>query len=800
MNDVRLAARSLRRSPGFLAVALVTMAIGIGVSTALFSVVDGVLLRPLPYPHAERLVALYTTNVARQQRTGAVSRADFEDWRAQSRSFDAMAAFQASGAVLGGREPQHVPAARVSASFFDVFGVVPARGRAFSREADEGAEKVAVVTHAFWQGRMSADEAAVGRPLILDGEPFTVVGVLPATFKAPAAVREAQLFLPLSPDGKAGQNRGGRYLGVAARLRADASTRQALAELDTVARRLEQAFPDSNGGRGVSVRPLHDATVEAARPPIVVLFVAVTFLLLIAATNVAHLLLPRALARRHEVAVRVALGASRRRVARQLLTEIALLWLLGAAAGVTLAAWLVSLIVAYAPTQVPRLDEVTVDGRVLAFGILSALVAGVAFGLLPALQATRVQPADSLHGGRMPGLARRRLSGTLVAGEMALALVLLVGAGLVVESLRHLVAEPPGFDPDGLLTAEISLPAKRYASPAARAQFYAALVPRLAALPGVSEAGFVTPLPFSSDSITTRLSVPGRDQSPAEQPRSVYHAATPRYFRAMRIPLRRGRLLADEDTREATPVVVVNESFARTVFPGEDPIGRRIRIGVRTADGDPERFEIVGVVGDVHHGTLGRAMEPELYVPAAQHTWGWGVLALRTRSDPGALAAVVRREVSALDPELAVIATSTMRERLAASLAAPRFVASLLSIFAAVAALLAGIGLYGVLATTIAQRASEIGIRMALGARVADVLRLVVGEAARMAGVGIVVGLLAAAAVTRLMAALLFGVGPRDPLTFAAVTAALFAVALAAALVPAWRAARTSPAVALRRE
>jgi putative ABC transport system permease protein len=678
--------------------------------------------------------------------------------------------------------------------------VPPERGRAFGRETDEGAERLAVVTHAFWQRRMNADEAAVGRSLTLDGEPFTVVGVLPAAFKPPAAVREAQLFLPLIPDGEAGQNRGGRYLDVAARLRANASSGQALAELATIARRLEQAFPDSNGGRGVNVRRLHDATVEEARPPIVVLFVAVTFLLLIAATNVALLLLPRALARRHEVAVRVALGASRLRVARQLLTEIALLWLLGAAAGVTLATWLVSLIVAVAPTQVPRLDEVTVDGRVLAFGILSALVAGVAFGLLPALQATRVQPADSLHGGRMPGLARRRLSGTLVAGEMALALVLLVGAGLVVESLRHLVAEPPGFDPEGVLTAEINLPAKRYPSPASRAQFYASLLPRLAALPGVSAAGFVTPLPFSSQSVTTRLSVPGRDQAPADQPRSVYQAATPQYFRAMRIPLRRGRLLAEGDTREASAVVVVNESFVRTVFPGEDPIGRRIRIGVRAADGDPELFEIVGVVGDVHQGTLGRAMQPELYVPAAQHTWGWGALAVRTTTDPAARAAAVRREVSALDPELAVIATSTMRERLAGSLAAPRFVASLLSVFAAVAAVLAAIGLYGVLATAVVQRAAEIGIRMALGARVADVLRLIAGEAARMAGAGIVAGLVAAAGLTRLMAALLFGVGPRDPITFSTVAGALFVTALAAAVLPAWRAARIDPAVALRRE
>jgi len=801
VNDIRLAARSLRRSPGFLAVALVTMAVGIGVSTALFSAVDGVLLRPLPYPHPERLVALYTTNAQRNLRTGQASYADFADWRAQSRSFEAMAASHASGVVLGGAEPQHVPAARVAGGFFDVFGIPAERGRVFGPEASERPEKVVVLSHGFWQGRLGADEAVVGRTLVLDGDPFTVVGVMPAAFKPPASAGVAQLFLPLFVDAAALQSRGGRFLNVVGRLRTEASTAQALAELTTIARRLEQKYPDSNSGRGVHVRALHDATVEDARTPLIVLFVAVTFLLLIAATNVAHLLLPRALARRHEIAVRVALGASRFRVARQILTEIVLLWLLGAAAGVMLAAWLVGLLVALAPTQIPRIDEVTVDGRVLAFGVLSALVAGIAFGLLPALQATRVAPADSLQGtGRMPALSRHRASGTLVAVEMALALVLLVGAGLTVESLRHLMAEPPGFDPDGVLTAEINLPARRYPTSASRTQFYASLLSRLASLPGVSTAAIVTPLPFSSDSVSTRLTVVGRDQAPADRPRSLYYAASAQYFRTMHIPLRRGRLLSEGDTREAPPVAVINESFAARVFPGEDPLGRRLRIGVSADDGDPDTFEIVGVVGEVHQGNLARPTEPEVYVPQAQHTWGWTAVVVRTTVEPQALAATVRREVSRLDPELAVIATATMRDRLASSLAAPRFVAALLSLFAGVAAALAGIGLYGVLATTVVRRTGEIGVRVALGARVADVLRPVVGEAARMAGVGIAAGVAAAIGLTHLMAALLFGVGPRDPRTFLAVAATLFAIAVAAALVPAWRAARIDPAVALRRE
>ncbi|PYQ38404.1 MAG: hypothetical protein DMF77_24170, partial [Acidobacteria bacterium] len=486
LDDVRLATRSLRRSPGFLAVALVTMAVGIGVSTALFSVVDGVLLRPLPYPHPERLVALYTTNALRHTRTGVVSYPEFSQWRTQSRSFEAMAAYHAAGVVIGGPEPQHAPAARVTAAFFDVLGIPAARGLLFGPEADERPEKVAVLSHGFWQRRFGGDESVVGRTLIVDGDPFTVVAVLPASFRPPSSAREAQVFLPLSGDGPTLLSGGTRYLGVVGRLRAESSIAQALGELDTIARRLEKQWPDSNSGRGVHVRPLHEATVEDARAPLVVLFVAVTFLLLIAATNVAHLLLPRALARRHEIAVRVALGASRLRVARQVLTEIVVLWLLGAAAGVTLAAWLVKLLVALAPGRVPRLAEVAVDGRVLLFGVVSALLSGVAFGLLPALQATRVQPADSLHGGRLPAVSRRRISGALVAAEMALAIVLLVGAGLVVESLRHLVAEPPGFDPDGVLTAELSLPARRYPTPRSRARFYASLTGQLGTLPGVS--------------------------------------------------------------------------------------------------------------------------------------------------------------------------------------------------------------------------------------------------------------------------------------------------------------------------
>ena len=800
VDDVRLATRSLRRSPGFLAVALVTMAVGIGVSTALFSVVDGVLLRPLPYPHPERLVALYTTNALRHTRTGVVSYPEFSQWRTQSRSFEAMAAYHAAGVVIGGPEPQHAPAARVTAAFFDVLGIPAARGQVFGPEADERPEKVAVLSHGFWQRRFGGDESVVGRTLIVDGDPFTVVAVLPASFRPPSSARDAQVFLPLSGDGPALLSGGTRYLGVVGRLRAESSIAQALGELDTIARRLETQWPDSNAGRGVHVRPLHEATVEDARAPLVVLFVAVTFLLLIAATNVAHLLLPRALARRHEVAVRVALGASRLRVARQVLTEIVVLWLLGAAAGVTLAAWLVRLLVALAPVRVPRLAEVAVDGRVLLFGVVSALLSGVAFGLLPALQATRVQPADSLHGGRTPAVSRRRISGALVAVEMALAIVLLVGAGLVVESLRHLVAEPPGFDPDGVLTAELSLPAKRYPTSASRGRFYAALTEQLGTLPGVSDVAVVTPLPFSNDAITTRVNVPGRNEAPADAPRSVYAAATPEYFRTMRIPLRRGRLLTGDDTREAPPVAVVNEAFGARVFPGEDPVGRTLHIGVHADEGDPETFQIVGVVGDVHNGGLHRPPEPQVYVPQAQHTWGWGAVAVRTSGVPAALAASVRGEVRRLDPELALIATSTMRERLSESLAPPRFVATLLSVFAAVAAALAGIGLYGVLATTVVQRTGEIGVRMALGARVADVLRLVIGEAARMAGIGIAAGVAAAIGLTRLMASLLFGVGPRDPRTFIAVVASLFAIALAAALIPAWRAARIDPAACLRRE
>jgi putative ABC transport system permease protein len=801
LHDVRRAVRGLRRSPAFVAVALVTMAAGIGASTAIFSAVDGVLLRPLPYPRPDRLVAVYSTRLPDRATGSSVSYPDVEDFRAQAPSLASLAAYRGAGAVIGGGEPEYVPAARVMPGFFDVLGVTPALGTLLPPSAPDTTQ-VVVLTHGLWRRRFAGDPAVVGRKVVLDGRPFTVAGVLPARFRAPGEASEATLFVPLALDGADNlKERGSRYLRAVGRLRDGATRAQAAAELDAIAQGLGRAYTESNEGRGVLVRALHEDLVGDARAPLTVLMAAVLCVLLIAGTNIAHLLLPRALARRREIAVRVALGASRARVARELLVEVLLLWSLGAAAGAAVAAWAVSALVALAPPDTPRLLDIGVDTRVLAFAMASALATGLLFGVAPALAATRVAPGDALReGGRSAGLARRRASSVLVVAEMALALVLLVGAGLALGTLRRLIQEPPGFDPEGVLTAEISLPAARYEGAARRGAFYSSLLERLRALPGVTSAALVTPLPLSGETLTAISKVPDRPQPVSERPRINYHAASPAYFDVMRIPLRRGRLLSDDDRRGSRAVAVVSETAARALFPGQDPIGRRFEMGITVDDDDPTQFEVVGVVGDVHQADLRSAPEPAAYVPHAQHVWGWTTVVVRSGGPLAPLAAALRREVARLDPEQAVMETRAMSDRLSGSLAAARLVAALLTLFAAVAVLLAAVGLYGVLSTLVAQRTPEIGLRMAIGAEVRHVLGMVVGHAARMAALGIVAGALAAAALSRLMGALLFRIAPHDPSTFAAVAAALFAVALAAAARPAWRAAHVDPAAALRDE
>jgi putative ABC transport system permease protein len=800
-HDVRAAARALLRSPGFLAVALATMAAGIGASTAIFSAVNAVLLRPLPYPQPERLVAVHSRVLRGGTSNDTVSYPDLRDWRAESRTLSALAAYYATGVVIAGSEAERVRAARVTPDFFDVLGAVPARGTLLPAEARDQPLAVAVLSHGLWERRLGGRDAVVGSTLVLNGRPFVVAGVLPPSFRPPPDLDRTEVYLPLSLDQGNLEERGNRYLSAIGRLRPPATSVEADAELGAVSERLAAAFPEENGSRGVSVRPLQEHLVSAARRPLAVLMAAVAFVLLIAGINVAHLLLPRALARRREVAIRMALGAGRGRIVRELLAEVLLLWTLGAALGATVAGWAVRLLVTLAPPDTPRLAEVALDGRVLLFALGSALFTGLAFGLWPALAATRVAPADSLReGGRAVGLARRRATGALVVGEMALALVLLMGAGLALGSLRRLVSEPPGFDAEGVMTAELSLLAAAYPNGPAREAFYTELLERLRGLPGVSGAALVTPLPLSGDTLRAVVTLPDRPLPPGRRPHVVYHAVSPDYFTVMRIPVLRGRGTADTDRRGGAAVAVVSATAAGRLFPGQDPLGQRFQMGI-TPDGDsPTQFEVVGVVGDVHHETLREAPEADVYVARAQHAWGWATMVLRTPGDPAPLAAAVRREVARLDGTQAITATQTMRERVAGSLGLARFTATLLSLFAAVAVLMAAVGLYGVLATLVAQRTPEIGLRMAMGAGVGDVLRLVVGRAARLAAVGVGLGALAAAALGRSMSALLFRVAPTDPATLALVAGTLFTVALAASVRPAWRAAHIDPAAALREE
>jgi len=812
MQDLRYGARTLMKSPGFAFVAVLTLALGIGANTAIFSVVNGVLLRALPYYEPGRLVMVWADRPILQAQIGLedfpVSVADFVDWRNQNQVLEQMAAMQPPRINLtGGGEPESVVGLRASASLFPLLGARFAAGRAFLPEEDRaGADRVVVISHGLWQRRYGADPKLIGQKITLNDEAYTVIGVTAPDFQFPRrdeypygiVKTKVDLYLPIAFTPEQMNDRRNNTLVVIARLKPGVSLGQASAEMNAIARRLTEQYPKTNTDKGVRLAPLQQQAVGKARTALLVMLGAVGFVLLIACANVANLLLARAAGRRKEMAIRAALGANRWRMLRQLLTESLLLAFSGGAAGLLLARWGVDLLLSIAPDKLPRAYDIRLDARVAGFTLLISLLTGIVFGLLPALQGSKIDLAETLkEGGRdAAGLLRRRLRGFLVVSEVALAFVLLIGAGLLIRSFARLTEVDPGLDPRGVLTMDILLPFAKYKDGRGLA-FFQQTLERVRALPGVEAAATVSPLPLSGSSGSGGFDIEGRP-SPTEQTFNAgFRTISPDFFKTFRVPLIKGRLLAESDGAKAPLVVVVNESLAHNYFANEDPLGKRI-----TLLGDTHAREIVGVVGDVKHSALDEEAKREMYFPMAQARFPpiFMSLAARVSGDPMQMVAAVRGQVWAGDKDLPIYNIETIERLMAKSFAPRRFNLLLLGVFALVGLALAGVGLYGVMSYTVTQRTREIGVRMAMGAQTGDVLRLVIGEGMKLALIGALLGLGGALALTRLLKTLLFEVSATDPLTFIVIAALLIIVALLACWIPARRAASKDPLVSLRVE
>jgi len=805
-QDVRYGVRTLARTPGFTVAAVLALALGIGATTAIFSVVDAVLLRPLPYAHPDRLAVVLTRG------TGPVAPANFLDWRREASRFERMGAAEAWGTNLGGDgRPEHVEGVRVTPDIFPLLGVRPQLGRTFGPDEDEaGKAQVVVLGHRLWQRRFGGDASVVGRSITLDGVPHVVVGVMPRGFEFPPFwATGAEMWAPLPLAERSG-SRTGQSLRTFARLAPGASLDQARAEMAAITGRLENEYPGTN--RNVVVRTLDDVVVGDVRSALLVLLGAVAFVLLIACANVAHMLLARASARHKEVALRAALGASRARVIRQLLTESLVLAAIGGAAGVALAAAALRALIAISPGNLPRLETAGMDGRVLAATLLVSLVTGITFGLVPAVQASRSDLTGSLREGERGstvGAGRHRLRRLLMASELALALVLLVGAGLMVRTFVALRRFDPGFDSRRVVTAVVSLKGSRSEAPARRLAFYREVLDRVRALPGVVSASAINHLPLAGDVWGFPFQIEGQPPSaPGESPSAAFRVVLPGYFQAMGLPLVRGRDFTDDDRLGTPGAVIVNEWLAQRYWPGADPIGKRMTLD--DLDKNPEWLTVVGVARNAARGKWAAAPDEEMYLPLQQSRlylereggpFSFLTLVARTSTDqPAALGPSLRTAVWSVDGNVAVSEVQTMEQVVAGATASPRFYLLLLGSFAAAALVLAALGIYGVMSYSVAQRRNEIGIRMALGARPADVMRLVMNEAAGVVALGAAAGLVVALLVTRMMGALLYGVAATDPVTFALVSVALTLVALLATYVPARRAIRVDPLKALRAE
>jgi len=801
--DLRFALRTLRKHPGFTAIVILTLALGIGANTAIFSVVDAVLLRPLPFAQPDRLVTIAESNHPFDLSSrNEVAPGNFLDWRTRNHVFSEIAGFHFAGYTLTGSDrPERVQIALTSAGMLHLLGLRPKLGRDFQPADDrDGAPRVAMLSADFWQERFASDPAIVGKTIYLDTNPYTVVGVLPPGVALPG--RDVQFWIPLEQAISPAEMRwkDSHYLDVYARLKPNVTLAQASDEMNRVAAQLKQESPDTNSGAAALVIPLQADLSADIRPALLILLAAVAFVLLIACANVANLLLVRSTARGKEIAVRLALGAGKSRILRQLLTESLLLSLAGGAAGLLVANWTRQLLLALSPTTLPQLNIIETDGRVLLFTFLISVATGVLFGLSPAFRITGLSLSTTLHGASRSstsGKSTQRLRNLLVVAEIAISLVLLVGAGLTIRSFLALHGVNLGFRSDHTLTVRITIPKDKYAKDEQVVSFYDTVLQHVRSTPGIEDAGLISYLPLTGDSFDNSFDVVGRPpRPPSDRAYAQVRIVDPQYFQVLGISLLSGRGITDHDRLGSARSVVISQSLAKRFFPATNPVGQRLLVYMGE---NQSPWEVVGIVTDVR-SDIDASPEPTIYFPYAQIPYRYMVLAVRTHTDPHSILDTIRSTVSSIDPDEPVYQVQTLTELVDTSLVPWRFSMTLLSVFAAIALVLAAAGIYGVMAFLVVQRTHEVGVRMALGAQRRDVLQLIVGQGAKLAFAGLLAGVLASLWLTRLMSGLLFGVSVNDPFTFFAVALLLASVALAASFIPAQRATKIEPTVALRYE
>jgi len=810
-KDIRFGIRGLIKRPGFTSIAVITLALGIGANTAIFSVVNATLLRPLPFKDPKRIVMMwgYLPKFAQTTDRLPSSAGNYLGLVKQTQTLQELAAFrQWSWQLTHAGDPEQLQGVRVSANFFEALGASPALGQTFKPEQDqEGAAPVAIISHRFWQREFASDQNVLGKNLTLDGHTVTVVGVMPRDFEFPGGANMVpglqfatrnDIWMPLAMTDQERNNQGSLNLAVLGRLKPGIPINQAENELRTI----ETSLPLGTIGYTVNLVPLQKQMVGNIQRLLLVLLATVVFVLLIACANVANLLLARASSRQKEMAIRGALGAGRWRVIRQLLTESMLLSLLGGLLGSLLAIWGTPLLVSLIPDKVPRIHEISVDLRVLGFALMISIITGIVFGLAPALQASRIDLNQSLKEsarGTTSGLRQNRLRAFLIVSEVSLAVVLMIGASLLIKSFVRLLDVNPGFDPSHALTMEVSLPTlppSKYANEQEQAAFFQQVLDRLNHSPGVTAAGAVLSLPLTGAEESTDLFIEGRPRLAADQrPQADYTVVTPEYFRALQIPLLKGRQFNDRDSQDAPGVIIINDALAHRYWPDADPLGQRLTVGFEQSP-----REIIAVVTSVRQSTLSAVALPTMYLPQLQRPTGGMSIVIRGNGDPMSLRNVARTEIHAVDPAIPVTNIRTMDEIFSASVAQQRFSMLLVGVFGALAVALAAIGIYGVMGYTVTQRKHEIAVRMALGAKTNQVLKLILRDGLVLASLGVVIGLAGAFALTRLMSSLLFDVKPTDAQTFIAVSALLIFVALLACFVPARRASKVDPLIALRSE